>query len=258
MTSMSEASSWFIIPQPNTEATHRLFCFHYAGGNGQIFYPWVKELDPSIELVAIQLPGHGTRFNEPLATSMDSIVDSLGEQIVDYLDKPYTFFGHSLGGLMAYALTHWLQKKFLPLPDCLYVSGKRPPHIAKEKMISHLPDAIFLEEATKYNGVPSDILQNQEFLDVWLPILRADFQVLETYISPQDYSLSCDLVGLGGLDDIMVPPSSVKMWSPYTSGAFSSFFYPGNHFYINTEYAQIIKLILQKIRSKQLHKASRI
>ncbi|OJX13879.1 MAG: hypothetical protein BGO77_01000 [Caedibacter sp. 37-49] len=244
--------SWFLFPQHNEMATKRLFCFHYAGGNAHIFYPWAKHLDPSIELISVQLPGHGTRFTEPLFTSMDPLIDNLGTQIVDYLDRPYFFFGHSLGGLIAYALTHYMQRNSLPLPDCLFVSGKTPPHFKTSDKISHLPDLDFLEEVKKYNGLPEEILQNQELVEIWLPILRADFQILETFIRPDDYKLSCDLMALGGVNDIMVTPSRVELWQDYTTACFKALFFPGDHFFINPQQTQVIEMISKVMHERTL------
>lgn len=251
---MPYEGSWFFSPQRNETASNRLFCFHYAGGNAHIFYSWAKHVNSSIELVAIQLPGHGTRFTEPLLTNINPVIDSLGRQIEDYLDKPFFFFGHSLGGLIAYALTHYLQKNSLSLPGCLFVSGKMPPHLTAGTTISHLSNLNFLEEAKKYNGVPQEALHNKEFLDVWLPILRADFQILETYTRPDDYKISCDLMALGGIDDTMVTPSGVDQWRHYTTAGFNSSFFPGGHFFINTQYVQVIKMISNVIHNRSFDK----
>ncbi|MBP6986323.1 MAG: thioesterase [Alphaproteobacteria bacterium] len=237
-------SSWLLFPHANPTATKRIFCFHYAGGSALAFYPWAKLFDSTIELVCVQLPGHGTRFTEPLLKSMPAIIDSLLEEFSDYVDKPYYLYGHSLGGLIAFELTHRLQLESQRMPNCLIISGKAPPHLDLGQPISHLPDEAFIEETKKYDGMPAEILENRDILNLWMPILRADFEVLETYIPPPEHQkLSCDLVTLGGLNDVMVPPSHILQWQKFTSKGFKSSFFPGNHFFIAPQQKEVTALI---------------
>ena len=244
----STSNSWFIFPNPTPTPSVRLFCFHYAGGNALFFYPWVKLLDPSVELVLIQLPGHGTQFTEPLLTDMKSIICYLKEAILPYCDRPYFFFGHSLGALIAFELAHTLQKSNKLIPQCLFASGKRPPHIANDPLTYNLPDEQFIEEIKKYNGLPSEILEDSEIMSLWLPILRADFKILETYSLENIFPLACDLIALGGTRDPMVTPSDIQAWKIYTAGKFQDYLLPGDHFFIKPQQQEVMKIISHAIQ----------
>src|SRR5262245_11117045 len=57
-------SSWLTFPVSNSQASLRLFCFHYAGGGAWIFNTWPNTLTAAVEVCSIELPGRGRRIRE--------------------------------------------------------------------------------------------------------------------------------------------------------------------------------------------------
>ncbi len=239
--------TWFIHPRPNPNATARLFCFHPAGGNALFFHNWAKELHPSIEPILIQLPRRGSHLGKPLLTRMDPVISYLSKAILEYCNKPYYFFGHSLGALIAFELTHALQKNNKPLPYCLFASGKSPPHLSSNKSTYHLSDRDFIDAVKQYNGLPPEILNENSLMDLFLPVLRADFEILETYVYQDRAPLFCDLIALGGIDDPIVQPNFIKEWQNYTSKSFNYHLLPGDHFFIKAKQDNVLNIIYQEI-----------
>src|SRR5262245_52953077 len=88
-----------------------MFCFHYSGGNAQIFREWPTHLPPSVELVAIQLPGRGHRFAEPHIRRLAPLSRVVAQELLPYLDKPFVFFGHSLGALLCFETARSLRRE---------------------------------------------------------------------------------------------------------------------------------------------------
>jgi medium-chain acyl-[acyl-carrier-protein] hydrolase len=234
---------WFILPQPNPDATARLFCFHHAGGNASFFYHWAKQLDPMIELVLVQLPGRGISMGAPFLTEMNMVIFNLYTAILKYSDKPYYFFGHSLGALMAFELAHILQKYNKPLPKCLFVSAKSPPHLSSNTFTHHLSDKDFIEIIKKYNGLPLEILEDSSLLNLFLPIIRADFKLLETYTYDEKLPLFCDLIALGGTEDHIVKPHNIEKWQSYTAANFNYHLLPGDHFFVKTQQQNVLEIL---------------
>ena len=105
----TEAEPWIVRFMTNEQARLRLFCFPYAGGGGSAFRAWPDYLSPEIEVCAIQPPGRETRLHTPPITSMDSLLSDLGPAITPYLDRPFVFFGHSMGALISFELARWLR-----------------------------------------------------------------------------------------------------------------------------------------------------
>src|SRR5688572_20591849 len=136
------SASWFSCFTPRPDATLRLFGFPHGGGGPQAFREWSRHLPEHIELYALSLPGRGSRLHEPLMTSIDDLIPRLLRALPELIDKPFVFFGHSMGAMVAFELTRQLQQEGFPLPLRLFVSAHKAPYIAHGDAPMHrLPDA---------------------------------------------------------------------------------------------------------------------
>ncbi|MGB3297274.1 MAG: alpha/beta fold hydrolase [Phormidesmis sp.] len=225
-------TSWLVCPQKRSRPTLRLFCFAYAGGSAWIFRPWAKQLPINIEIVAIELPGRGKRLAEPPLTNLSLLIETLGPQLLPYLDLPFAFFGHSLGALIAFELCRWLRQTVQLSPSHLYVSAARAPHLPIEPPLMHpLPTADFIDRLKHYQGTPISVLNNEELMSLVLPALRADFTLLETYQYRPENPLSCSMTGLWGQQDNIVKRANVAAWQVHTS-KFELESVAGDHFFM--------------------------
>lgn len=243
-TKISSINSWVICPKPNSLAALRLFCLPYAGGSSLIFRTWSDYLPPSVEVCAIELPGRGKQIQLPPYSKIEPLVDAIASVIHPYLDKPFAFFGHSMGGLVSFELTRLLRKKYSISPLHLFISGRRAPHIPDaEPPLYNLPDSDFIDELRHLNGTPKAVLENAELMQLFLPILRADFAVLETYIYTPEPTLECPITVFGGLQDSKVSCDVLQAWQEHTKAAFALHMFPGDHFFMHS--AQL--LLLEKL-----------
>jgi medium-chain acyl-[acyl-carrier-protein] hydrolase len=241
---------WFVCPQVKPEAKSRVFLFPYAGGGTAVFSKWSTEFPSNIEVHIAHYPGRGSRHNETPIRSLVTLIDRLAQAIQPLLDKPYIFFGHSLGGTIAFELTHHLRQNELPQPHALFVSACPAPHLPRPHAPTHvLPDDEFLTSLKKLGGISDEILQNQEMLDLLLPVLRADFELIETYRHTYDKPLDCPIFALGGIEDPRVSHEQLEGWTMHTHAAFESTYFPGDHFFINTARASIIESMNMEIGS---------
>ena len=175
-------NSWIVCPQPHPQARYRLFCFPYAGGGASIFNDWQAELPPEVELYALQLPGRENRLSESPQTRLKQLIETLIPIIKPDLDLPFAFFGHSLGAWIAFELIRELRRQKYPLPAHFFVSASKAPQLMDLKPPIHrLPDDKFLAKIKSFQGTPGAVLQDSKLMELFLPALRADFAVLETY-----------------------------------------------------------------------------
>lgn len=239
----TETNKWFICPQAKPGAPGRLFFFPHAGGGPAAFSAWCAALPDSIEGWIVHYPGRGSRFNEPLIEEVLELAEGLARAIEPLLEKSFSFFGHSLGGLIAFELARLLRRKNLH-PDLLFISACAAPHLPRvHPPIHHLPAAEFLSELKSMNGVPAQLLQNDEAMRLLLPILRADFRAFENYVHAADEPLSCPIVAFGSLDDPRMSREYIEGWSLHTTAIFKSFFFPGKHFFIHEAKDPILAML---------------
>lgn len=245
MTTMA-ASSWIARPRPNPRTRLRLLCFPYAGGGASIFRTWSDDLPRDVEVCPVQLPGRESRMRELPFTRLPPLVQALAQALLPYLDIPFAFFGHSMGALISFELARQLRRQYGLSPAHLFVSSHRAPQIPDpHPPIHHLPESMFVEELRRFSGTPELILQNPEIMEVFLPLLRADFSICETYTySPED-PLECPISAFGGLHDLLASRDDLESWRDQTLGSFTLRMFPGDHFFLHTARAPLLQTVSQ-------------
>jgi medium-chain acyl-[acyl-carrier-protein] hydrolase len=226
-------SPWVSVNSLNGGNLGRLFCLPFAGGGAAAYYRWINRILAGIDVARVNLPGRETRLREPLFTNLLSLVDTLVEELVLWIDRPFAFYGHSMGALLAFELARELRRRRKMLPAHLFVSGYRAPQLPPpEPPFSHLPDADFIDRVRQYEGVPDLVAQNEELMNIFLPILRADFTMTETYVYREEPPLECPLTAFGGFSDPKVDREKIIAWNIHTSMHFNTHFFPGGHFFL--------------------------
>ena len=237
----STPNRWLVGGRPQSLGEIRLFAFAYAGGGASVFRQWNKILPPKIDVYAIQLPGRETRFSDPKITQFPAAVEAIAAALRPSLNHPFVFFGHSLGGLLAFETARQLRRLGAPTPVYLFLSGCSAPHVHDPiDEYSKLSDADFSQSVKKYGGMPDEVIKNTELLELFLPTLRADFSLFETYHYTQEPALDCPITAFGGLDDTETPQDKLNAWNIHTSKTFRAKIFPGNHFFLNTAQTQLI------------------
>jgi medium-chain acyl-[acyl-carrier-protein] hydrolase len=238
---------WLVCPQPNSSATARLFIFPYAGGAPSSFNKWIADFPKEIEISIAHYPGRGSRFNEPPIKEFFVLVEEIANAIQPELDKPFFFFGHSLGAVLAFELA----RRISPQPQILFVSACGAPHIPNPNRPIHaLADSEFIKSLQELNGLPAEVANNAELMELILPALRADFEAIENYrYASSEHRMGCPIIAFGGLDDSHVDRIRLESWGHYTSGSFKSHYFSGDHFFINTAHQSVITSIIAEITS---------
>jgi medium-chain acyl-[acyl-carrier-protein] hydrolase len=248
MLMQSEATAtsnrWLCYFKRNPKAGLRLFCFPYAGGNAMVYRSWSQKLPPNIEVVAIQLPGHGSRTQEPPLSSLPELVELLGSALAGSLNEPFAFFGHSMGALVAFELARLLRREGRALPMQMLVSGRTAPQLKDcHAPLYNRPKSELLQELRQLEGTPREVLEHPELMEYMLPILRADFSICDTYEYTEAAPLECPISVFGGLQDTDVPRQNLEGWREQTSSTFSLRMLPGNHFFLHSNETLLLNLL---------------
>jgi medium-chain acyl-[acyl-carrier-protein] hydrolase len=224
-----------------------LFCFPYAGGGASVFRSWFDALS-NIHIHAAQLPGRENKIMEPPFTRLEVMIEAIAEAIIPLLDRPYAFFGHSMGALISFELARCLRLKNVSQPVHLFVSGRHAPQtpLAKETTYD-LADSKFIDELRRLNGTPKEVFEHPELLPMILPLLRADFSVCQTYSYSHEAPLNCPITVMSGLEDKSLKVKMLESWSEQTTASCRVCFFPGNHFYLHETRPQVLSLITQSL-----------
>jgi surfactin synthase thioesterase subunit len=228
----SVLAPWLVRPIHRQDAPMRLICLPHAGGGASSFHPLAALLPREVEMLTVQLPGRESRLSEPPFRRMEPLIDALTDAIAPLLDRPYALFGHSMGALIAYELSRAFERKRLPLPRTTIVSGRRAPTVPNtEAPLHRLSDDQFVEAlVARYDAIPKVIRDEPELMALFLPVLKADFEVFETHHHSGTRPLDCALAIYGGRSD----PQTQQMagWADLYGGPCRTRLFDGGHFYL--------------------------
>jgi medium-chain acyl-[acyl-carrier-protein] hydrolase len=234
-----------------------LFCIPYAGGSAVNFHKWKQYLDPEIVLRPIELAGRGKRINEPFYKDVAEAVEDIFRIIETELQQsPFAIFGHSMGALISYELVQKIRKINISQPLLhLFLSGKGAPHVnrADEKKYHLMNDREFRKEVLELGGTPPEFFDHPELLEVFLPVLKNDFKIAETYIheaeiSPLEHNIS---IFIGKEDDLT--RDQCEGWNEHTKCACNFYYFEGGHFFLQDAIPQIISLINNTVTTPQIY-----
>jgi len=226
----------------------RLFFFPYAGSGPTVFNKWSVGFPSNMETWIAHYPGRGSRYKEPPVKELIALVEKIDDAIQPLLDKPFIFFGHSFGGMVAFELIRHLRRLKLPQPNILFVSACSAPQLPDPHPPIHaLPDTEFVKSLQELNGIPAEVANHSELMELLLPMLRADFEAIESYQYTANEPLNCPIIAFGGDDDPRVSRESLDAWNSLTNANFRSQYFPGDHFFINTARESVIAFMITAI-----------
>lgn len=178
------------------------------------------------------LPGRDTRLRESSLDCMSALVEALADGLQETMDIPFAIFGYSLGGTVGFELTRELRRRGQRLPVRLMLASRQAPHYPEIAPIAHLPDGAFVTALqTRYNAIPPQILADRELMAMFLPILRADFNLLETYrLQPED-PIPTPITAWVGTEDRTLTRDRVAAWGRHTTANFELHEVSAEHFF---------------------------
>ena len=231
-----------ITPITKKACDIQLFCFPHAGGGASTYHSWSKLAPEWLEISAVQLPGHETRLCEPLVNHWPTLVNNISEQLNTHITKPFAFFGHSMGALIALEVARDLSLKGKSTPYCLFFSGRNSP-TAQSPLphISHEPDDSFLDKISqRYGMLPNEVVIHKELRDIFLPILRNDISLVENYNHKTEVQLHIPLFIYYGNEDRLISKEMLADWKDITQGRVTQREFPDGHFYLETQREHVL------------------
>lgn len=227
------------------------YLFPYAGGGIGAFRPWVELFGPVVNVRAAQLPGRQDRFTEPCyETFAEAITDLADEVAAAPPREEFVFFGHSMGAVVAFEVARELRRRGARLPLLLGASGTCGPAIARTGMkIDGFDDERLAAASLAAGGLPDEVADNPDLLELVLPSLRSDLTILDQHPYAVEPPLPVPISAFGGEDDALVTLADLEAWQAETSAGFTLRTYPGGHFYLWDQGPEIVKALLADLEN---------
>ncbi|MGW2421062.1 thioesterase II family protein [Streptomyces sp. NPDC001709] len=226
-----------------------LYCFAHAGAGASCFHRWRGPVGDGVRVVPVALPGRLGRRAARL-TGRDEAVAALLPRLGP-LAEPFAFYGHSLGGLIAYTLARALDtpEGRPPRPAFVAIGACAPPDApallpdGADPGAAPEPDALLRRlTGAAAPSTGAELIDGDLWRRAVLPVLRDDLRLaaaLRTAArSPATGGpLSLPLLVAGGADDELVPPEMLGGWRHWTTGPFVRRTVPGDHFFVRDKTA---------------------
>lgn len=265
-----EPERWIMPSKNEKDAKVRLFCIPYGVKGASLFADWEKYIPDTIEVCPIQFPGKENRISEMPISDIDEMVDALEQVLENQLDKPFAFYGHSVGALVAYRISMRLQQKNNGNLKCLFVGAYSAPNIVPnpvyEKVMKAFGDFGFdtlpeieqlvnvdPERGKEYESYIANEFHidiNDEVRDLVKPVGFSDFRLVHTYhFEPTEEKLRIPLIAFHGSKDEFVQENEIIKWGELTDALFEYYTFEGDHFFIHKDQAMadVLDIISEKM-----------
>ncbi|MFI5618582.1 thioesterase II family protein [Streptomyces sp. NPDC051567] len=237
--------------QRNPSAARRVVCFPHAGGSASFFRTWAKDLDPDVELEAVQYPGRENRLAEPLIASMGELAAGVAEALSADRRRETILFGHSMGAAVAYETLRLLEATGTSRVTRLCVSGREISGFSESVDSGPRGDDDLLATMADLGGTRSAVLDDPDLRAMVLDIVRNDYHLIDTYRpDPEATPVSAEVIALTGDRDPRVDVDQVKAWESVTTGAFSVRVFPGDHFYLTSHVTRLLEIATARQRDQ--------
>lgn len=236
-------------PRPVPGAALRLFLFHHAGGSHLLYRGWEHEFPADWEVCLLDAPGRGRLSNTPLIDDSDALAAFFARELLPWTDRPFAFFGHSMGSLVAYELTRQLAAEGRPLPVWLGVSAcgaaPRPAGDTRTPSARHLlTDSELRDWLRSVGGTPDVVLDEDALWCHFGPTFRNDFALVDTWRPAADAEpLRVPVSAFGGDDDSVVGRERLAAWAGRTEHFLGLNMFDGGHFYLSEHRRSVARRI---------------
>lgn len=212
-----------------------------------MYLRWQRSLPRWIRLVPIELPGRGVRMSEPFIDDFDDLVEQLCEEHERHCNGRYALYGHSMGGLVAYAMAMRWRALSRRLPDVFFVSASPAPrHRDPDYFAGKETDAALIADLRRQGGTPEQVFDDKEMRRITLDVLRADYHVCSGYQYRDTPPLATPIHVFAGRED-EIKAEHMLAWEAETSARFSLRWFDGGHFFIRQHESAVLAAVIRQL-----------
>lgn len=238
---MSTAAVRFRQLKSSESSSGTLVWFPHAGGTSASVVRQTRGQALKLETQVVVLPAREERWNES-APRLEPLIDEVVDSIQSLGQRSLVLAGHSFGALLAYLVTERLAqldrapRAFMPMaiapPDRL--ESTEWHRATDDELIEHL-DA-------QYGAIPAALREDRAALGRFLPIVRHDLRLMETYHYQPSEPLQVNLVICGGTQDTAASEHTLRGWRRFTQANWDLRLFEGDHFFPYRHFQAITEL----------------
>lgn len=223
----------------------RVLCLPPAGGSARPYRRWADLLPAHVGVVAVELPGHGSRLDETPLDDLPALIEGMLPEVRELLDRPLMVFGHSMGALVGVELCRALLVERDWSPLMFVAAGCASPDLPSvPDYDTRMTDEGILDFLTQVGGTPPDILGNDEYLGMIRPVVRADLEAMAHRKLDVQPRLGCAVRAYLGAEDLRVTADRAEGWVIESDGDFDRCTFPGGHFFVQDH----VETMLSRLR----------
>lgn len=232
--SMPAPTPWLPVQRragASTGSGSVLICFPPAGAGAGFFREWAASL-PGIRIVPVQLPGREERFGEEPEEDAAAIARSIAAAIAaEGWDRP-VLLGYSYGALLAFETAMQLEADGIDISGVITMA-RAAPQTTPQPTVADLDDTAFLDYVRRLGGLPPEVDEVPEFVELMLPVMRADFRANDLYARAESERLRCPIHTITGTTDAATANGRDTAWAGRTEAKHELIRIDGGHFFIN-------------------------
>lgn len=217
--------------------------FPHAGGAALAYRATGTALAAAgADAYVMQYPQRGDRLTHPAPTTV-------GELAADLFDGgswdrlgPLRLFGHCMGAVVAFEFAKVAQQRGVEV-SALWVSASEAPSAVAASPSLPMAQSEIIAEMVDLGGTDPQLLEDEDFVELLLMAVRADYAAFNRYSCDDDVRIDADIHTLGGSRDHRISENMLRRWESHTTGAFTCSIFDGGHFYINEHTADVAELI---------------
>ncbi|MFE9867983.1 thioesterase II family protein [Streptomyces sp. NPDC005506] len=230
-TRATDTDPWFLEADAPAQLP-TLVLFPHAGAGATAYWRLAQHQCAHARPLIARLPGRECRSQETRFTDIRPLVRALAPALRPRLSENYVLYGHSMGALIAFETARLLTLAYNMPPARLIVSGMEAPQDSPTGHARHLQsDHELWQTVAEMGGIPPEIIADASMRQMLLPLLRADFELTDTYTFAAMPLLTCPISAYAGEADPELPAAAMADWGANTTGAFEHTVLPGDHFF---------------------------
>lgn len=233
---------------PGSSASVRaLYIFPHAGGSAGSYAPFARAFSLDIKRIAVQYPGRTDRHDVPDIESIPALAADVYSMLSanNITETPVAFFGHSMGGLIAFEVARKFEENGAPITALFLSASPAPGHGGYQQL--KRSDAELLKMVNEMTGAGGQLVDGR-FGETVLRTLR-NYGAITEYECPPGTQIACPVYAYAAADDSAVSYESVAAWSEFTTSEFEIRTVAGDHFYVTNTVDELVGDIERRISS---------